>query len=77
MDKKQVSPELSQAELLPAQEEQVPANPPSRKRQIDSDSDSDAEPLTKRARLTQKNLALFDKTGKKKTSDPTDDLKST
>ncbi|EOO01336.1 hypothetical protein UCRPA7_3163 [Phaeoacremonium minimum UCRPA7] len=75
MDKKQVSPELSQAELLPTQEEQVPANPPSRKRQIDSDSD--AEPLTKRARLTQKNLALFDKIGKKKTSDPTDDSKST
>ncbi|KAK0636537.1 hypothetical protein B0T17DRAFT_478504, partial [Bombardia bombarda] len=53
----------------------VPANPPSRKRQIDSDSD--AEPRTKRARLTRKNLALFDKMGKKKTSDPTDDSKST
>jgi len=79
MDKKQVSPELSQAEPLPTGEEQVPAIPPSRKRQIDSDNDRDDEPLIKRARLTRKNLAQFDKMGqkKKKTSDPTDDSKST
>jgi len=85
MDKKQASPELSQAELRPTQEEQVPANPPSRKRQVDSDDD--AEPQTKRARttrptseparLTRKNLALFDKMGKKKASDATDESKST
>jgi hypothetical protein len=85
MDKKQTSPELSQAELPPAQEEQVQANPPSRKRQLDGDDD--AEPRTKRAqttrpnsepaRLTRKNLALFDKMGKKKSSDPSDDSGST
>ncbi|KAF2962856.1 hypothetical protein GQX73_g10717 [Xylaria multiplex] len=62
MDKKQTSPEL-----LPTQEEQVPANPPSRKRQIAGDSDDD-KPQPKRARLTRKNLALFDKMGKKKES---------
>ncbi|KAK3367309.1 hypothetical protein B0T24DRAFT_651576 [Lasiosphaeria ovina] len=71
MDKKQTSPELSEAELLPTQEEQVPANPPSRKRQLDSDDD--AEPRTKRARttrptseparLTRQNLARFNKMG--------------
>jgi hypothetical protein len=85
MDKKQASPKLSQAELLPTQEEQVPANPPPRKRQLDSDDD--AEPRAKRARttrptseparLTRKNLALFNKMGKKKTSDPSDDSGST
>ncbi|CAH0023370.1 unnamed protein product, partial [Clonostachys rhizophaga] len=85
MDKKQTSPELSQAELLPTQEEQVPANPPSRKRQLDSDDD--AEPRAKRARttrptsepapLTRQNLALFNKMGKKKSSDPSDDSGST
>lgn len=85
MDKKQPSPEPSQAELPPAQEEQVPANPPSRKRQLDSDDD--AEPRAKRARttrpaseparLTRKNLALFNKMGKKKSSDPSDDSGST
>jgi hypothetical protein len=79
MDKNQPSPELSQAELLPLQEAQVPAHPPSRKRQLDSDDDDDAEPRTKRAlttrptsepaRLTRKNLALFNKMGNsKKTS---------
>jgi hypothetical protein len=71
MDKKQTSPELSQAELLPTQEEQVPANPSTRKRQLDSDDD--AEPRTKRAgttrptsepaRLTRQNLAHFNKMG--------------
>lgn len=76
MDEKQTSPELSQAELSPAQEEQVPANPPSRKRQLESDDD--AEPQTKRARttrptseparLTRRNLARFNKMGKKGTS---------
>ncbi|KAI1298006.1 hypothetical protein F5Y03DRAFT_368943 [Xylaria venustula] len=78
MDETQTRPELSQ-------KEQVPANPPSRKRQLDSDDD--AEPQTKRARttrptseparLTRKNLALFNKMGKKKTSDPSDDSGST
>jgi len=63
MDETQTHPELSQAE-------QVPAIPPSRERQIDSDGDD--EPLTKRARLTRNNLALFDKMGKKKASDSTD-----
>ncbi|KAL2689035.1 hypothetical protein Neosp_003086 [[Neocosmospora] mangrovei] len=57
------------------QAEQVPAIPPSHKRQIDSDSDD--EPMTKRARLTRKNLALFDKMGSKNTSDTTDDSNST
>ncbi|KAJ4328987.1 hypothetical protein N0V84_000559 [Fusarium piperis] len=88
MDKKQASPKLSQAELPPTQEEQAPANPPSRKRQLDSDDD--AEPRTKRARatratrptseparLTRQNLARFNKMGKKKTSGPSDDSGST
>ena len=84
MDKKQTSPELSHAELPPTQE-LVPANPPSRKRQLDSDDD--AEPRTKRAqttqptsepaRLTRQNLARFNKMGKKKTLDPSDDSGST
>ncbi|KAK0655333.1 hypothetical protein B0T16DRAFT_440595 [Cercophora newfieldiana] len=74
MDKKRTSSELSQAELPPAQEEQL-------------DSDDDAEPRAKRARttrptsepaqLTRKNLALFNKRGKKKSSDPSDDSGST
>ncbi|KAK3333195.1 hypothetical protein B0T19DRAFT_448832 [Cercophora scortea] len=84
MEKKQVSPELLQAELLPTQKEQIP---PLQKRQIDSDDD--AKPQTKRARttqltskpvrLTRKNLALFDKMGqkKKKNSNPSDDSGST
>jgi hypothetical protein len=64
-------PEHSQAELPPTQEEQVPANPPSRKRELDSDDD--AEPRTKRARmtrptseparLTRQNLARLNKMG--------------
>ncbi|KAJ4307541.1 hypothetical protein N0V84_012659 [Fusarium piperis] len=78
MDETQTRPELSQ-------EEQVPANSPSRKRQLDSDDD--AEPQAKRARttrptseparLTRKNLALFNKMGKKKSSDPSGDSGST
>ncbi|KID89012.1 heterokaryon incompatibility protein, partial [Metarhizium majus ARSEF 297] len=53
-----------------------------RKRQIDSDSDSDSDNQhqLKRARLTRKNLALFDKMGKKKASAPpesTDDSNTT
>ncbi|KAJ2891395.1 hypothetical protein MKZ38_000509 [Zalerion maritima] len=52
---------------------------PTRKRQIDN---SDVEPQPKRARLTRKkltrkNLAEFNKMGKKKNSDPTDDSRST
>jgi hypothetical protein len=74
MDKKQTSPELSQAELPPTQVEQVPANPPSRKRQLDSDDDAEprartTRPTSEPARLTRKNLALFDKmSNSKKTS---------
>ncbi|KAF4469534.1 heterokaryon incompatibility [Fusarium albosuccineum] len=66
MDKKQTSPELLQAELLPTQEEQVLANPPSRKRQIDSGSDIGDKPQLRRARLTRKNLIRFTKMGKDK-----------
>ncbi|KAK0635851.1 hypothetical protein B0T17DRAFT_517470 [Bombardia bombarda] len=78
MDETQIRPELSQAE-------QVLANPPSRKRKLDSDDD--AEPRAKRAqttrptsepaRLTRQNLARFNKMGKKKSSDPSDDSGST
>ncbi|CAH0022752.1 unnamed protein product [Clonostachys rhizophaga] len=64
MDKKQTSPAPLQAELLSTQEEQVPANPPSRKRQIDSDNNVDDNPQLKRARLTRENLARFTKMGK-------------
>ncbi|KAK5651147.1 hypothetical protein OQA88_13241 [Cercophora sp. LCS_1] len=49
---------------------------PQRKRQNNSDID-DHEPQPKRARLTRKNLAGFDKMGKKKNSDPSDDSGST
>uniref|UniRef100_A0A8H7K2F6 Uncharacterized protein n=1 Tax=Bionectria ochroleuca TaxID=29856 RepID=A0A8H7K2F6_BIOOC len=63
MDKKQNSPKLSQAEPLPTQEKQVP---PSRKRQIDNESDTDDKPQLKRARLTRQNLARFNKMGKGK-----------
>lgn len=65
MDETPPCPELSQAEQVP----------PSQKRQIDSNSDD--EPLTKRAQLTRKNLALFDKIGKKKTSNPSNNSGST
>ncbi|CAK7224823.1 hypothetical protein SCUCBS95973_005650 [Sporothrix curviconia] len=85
MDEKQAFPELSQA-VLPSQEDQVPANSPTRKQQRDSDDD-DAEPQVKRARttnptsepapLTRKNLALFNKMVKKKTADPSDDGSTT
>ncbi|KAL2689429.1 hypothetical protein Neosp_003483 [[Neocosmospora] mangrovei] len=75
MDKTQPLQEPSQAEHPPSREEQAPTTAKSRKREIDSDSG--VEPLTKRARLTQKNLALFDKMGKKKSSDPTEDSKTT
>jgi hypothetical protein len=69
MDKKQPSPKLSQAELLPTQDEQR------------MDSDDNPEPRTKRARttrltsepvrLTRKNLGLFDKMGNTKGSKKT------
>ncbi|KAK3336826.1 hypothetical protein B0T19DRAFT_52098 [Cercophora scortea] len=63
----------------PTQEEQASPKTSSRKRQTD---DSDVEPQPKRARLTRKkltrkNLAAFNKMGKKKASDPTDDSEST
>lgn len=58
-----------------SQEEQAPPTTQSRKRQIDSDSDD--KPL-KGARLTQKNLSLFDKMGKmKKAPESTDESGST
>ncbi|KAK0612378.1 hypothetical protein B0T17DRAFT_584141 [Bombardia bombarda] len=77
MDKKQTSPELSQAGLLPTQDEQVPANPSARKRQPDSDEGAGprkkrAQTTSEPARLTRKNLALLNKMnnteGSKKTS---------
>ncbi|KAK0655231.1 hypothetical protein B0T16DRAFT_363724 [Cercophora newfieldiana] len=65
----------------------VLANLSLRKRRIDSDSNNDPEPRTKRAwttrptsetaPLTRKNLALFNKMGKNKASDSTDESKST
>ncbi|KAH6623871.1 hypothetical protein F5144DRAFT_595967 [Chaetomium tenue] len=68
MVKKQTSLKPSQAELPPTKK-QVPASPPSRKQQLDSDND--AEPRAKRARMTQpasepvrltrQNLARFNK----------------
>lgn len=62
------SPDLPQIKPLPGREGQAPAVPPTRERQIDD------EPVAKRARLTRKNLALFDKMGGKgKTSHPTGD----
>ncbi|KAK3337346.1 hypothetical protein B0T19DRAFT_447931 [Cercophora scortea] len=78
-------PELSQAELPPTQAEQVPANSQTRKRQLDSDDNAELRTkparttrlTSKPARLTRKNLAEFNKMGKKKTSDPTDDSRST
>ncbi|KAJ2905730.1 hypothetical protein MKZ38_004597 [Zalerion maritima] len=55
-----------------AEEKQAPQSTQTRKRQLDSDDD---KPQPKRARLTRKNLAAFNKMGKKKTSD--DDSGST
>ncbi|KAK5654360.1 hypothetical protein OQA88_7269 [Cercophora sp. LCS_1] len=52
--------------------DEPPQSTQTRKRQLDSDDD---KPQPKRARLTRKNLAAFDKMGKKKTSD--DDSGST
>ncbi|KIV97509.1 hypothetical protein PV10_01256 [Exophiala mesophila] len=60
-------PESSQPELPLSQ---IPLKT-SRKRQIESDSSND-EPRLTRVRLTRRNLATFDKMGKKKNSDPTD-----
>jgi hypothetical protein len=69
------------AEPRPKQERQAAPAATPRKRQID---DSDVEPQPKRARptseparLTQKNLALFDKMTKKKTSGTTDGSSTT
>ncbi|GAP92039.1 putative heterokaryon incompatibility [Rosellinia necatrix] len=72
--------ELSQAELSRTQVEQVPANPQTRKRPLDSDNNAESRtkrsrttrPTLKPARLTRKNLAEFNNMGEKKTSDPTD-----
>ncbi|KAK0655252.1 hypothetical protein B0T16DRAFT_307406, partial [Cercophora newfieldiana] len=69
-------------------EKQAPQSTQTRKRQIVGDSDDDAEPRAKRARttqltsglarLTRKNLALFDKMGKKnKALDSKDESKTT
>lgn len=78
MDETQTRPELSQ-------EEQVPAHPPSRKRQLDSDDDAEPQAnqartthlVSEPARLTRQNLARFNKMGKKQSSDPSDDSRST
>ncbi|KAH8754155.1 hypothetical protein F5883DRAFT_688640 [Diaporthe sp. PMI_573] len=75
MDETRTRPELSRAELPPSREEQIATATTSRKRQLDSDIDD--EPLVERARLTRKNLAIFDKMGKRKSSDPTDGSGST
>ncbi|KAK0655178.1 hypothetical protein B0T16DRAFT_450910 [Cercophora newfieldiana] len=58
---KQTAPKRSRARPPPIQ------TPPSRKRQIDTDTDTDTDhkPQPKGARLTRKNLALFNKIGKK------------
>ncbi|VBB84197.1 Putative protein of unknown function [Podospora comata] len=85
MDKNQTSPKLLQAEFPPAQKEQVLANPPSRKRQLDSNEDTvpqakqarTTHPTSEPARLTRQNLARFNKMGKKKCSDPSDHSRST
>ncbi|KAJ2898374.1 uncharacterized protein MKZ38_003965 [Zalerion maritima] len=71
MDETRTYPELSQAEFPPDQEKQTAPVTTSRKRRIDTNSDNE-EPQLKRARLTRKNLALFNKIGKKKASDSTD-----
>ncbi|KAJ2895956.1 hypothetical protein MKZ38_006002 [Zalerion maritima] len=63
-------------ELPPSREEQITPATTSRKRQVDSDSDSD-EPQLKRARLTRKNLALFGRMGRKKAPDSTDESRTT
>ncbi len=67
-----------QAELLPTQEEQVPAKSTITKtRQIDSDGD--AEPLTKRARLTRKKRRTWPcltRWARRRSRDPTDDSTS-
>lgn len=60
-----------QAELLPVQEEQVPANTLSRRRQLDGDDDAEprvkrartTQPTSEPARLTRQNLAHFNKMG--------------
>jgi hypothetical protein len=70
MDETRTRPELSRAELPPSREEQIAPATTSRKRQLDSNIDD--EPLVTRARLTRKNLAIFDKMAKRKSSDPTD-----
>ncbi|KAJ2905784.1 hypothetical protein MKZ38_004461 [Zalerion maritima] len=81
------TPQLPQSKTVDERPEPVSTATPTRKRQIVGDSDDDAEPRTKRARttrptseparLTRQNLARFNKMGKKKTSDPSDDSGST
>ncbi|KAI0431838.1 hypothetical protein F5Y09DRAFT_330046 [Xylaria sp. FL1042] len=73
------TPQSPQSKTVDKRPEQVSTTTPTRKRQID---DSEVEPQPKRARLTRKkltrkNLAEFNKMGKKKASDPTDDSGST
>ncbi|KAF1952659.1 hypothetical protein CC80DRAFT_393223, partial [Byssothecium circinans] len=58
------------------EQEQVSPATRSQKRQIGSNGD-DNERQLKRSRLTRKNLALFDKVGRKKVSDSTDESGST
>ncbi|KAK4160357.1 hypothetical protein QBC43DRAFT_114421 [Cladorrhinum sp. PSN259] len=56
-----------------AQKEQIAPTATTRKRQIDHHH----EPLPKRAQLTRMNLATFNKMGRKKSSDPSDESGST
>ena len=69
---------LYDSALKPEAEEQEQVSPATRsqERQISSDGD-DSERQLKRSRLTRKNLALFDKMGKKKVPDSTDESGST
>jgi hypothetical protein len=59
-----------------AEEKPAPQSTQTRKRQIVGDSDDD-KPQPKRAPLTRKNLAAFNKMGKKKTSDDDSGLTKT
>ncbi len=79
MDETQTRPELSQAE-------QVPANPPSRKRQLNGDDDTEPQtkrarttrPISEPARLTRQNLRTLQQDGQEEVlRPPRDDSGST
>lgn len=76
MDEASKTTQTPQSKTVDKRPEQVSIATTTRKRQIDSDSNNE-EPLFRRARLTRKNLATFDKMGKKKTSEPTDGSSTT